>query len=51
MVIFWPKDIKPDHTPRPQFNTSTIWHRPSMRFVGIKPPKVVDGSVPGPIDA
>ena len=50
LVISWPKGIKPDKTPRPQFHhvndiTPTIYE-----ILGVKPPNVVDGVSQDPID-
>ncbi len=50
MVISWPKGIKPDHTPRPQFHHVNDIAPTIYEIVGIKPPKVVDGFVQDPID-
>ena len=50
MVISWPKSIKPDHTPRAQFHHVNDIAPTIYEIVGIKPPKVVEGSVQDPID-
>jgi hypothetical protein len=50
MVISWPKGIKPDHTPRPQFHHVNDIAPTIYEIVGIAPPKVVDGFVQEPID-
>lgn len=50
MVISWPKGIKPDHTPRPQFHHVNDIAPTLYEIIGIKPPKVVDGFVQDPID-
>ena len=50
MVISWPKGIKPDHTPRPQFHHVNDIAPTIYEIVGIKSPKVVDGFVQDPID-
>ncbi len=50
MVISWPKGIKPDHTPRPQFTHVNDIAPTIYEIVGIEPPKVVDGFVQDPID-
>jgi len=43
MVISWPKGIKPDPTPRPQFHHVNDIAPTIYEIVGIAPPKVVDG--------
>ncbi len=50
MVISWPKVIKPDRTPRPQFHHVNDIAPTIYEIVGITPPKVVDGFVQDPID-
>jgi len=50
MVISWPKGIKPDRTPRPQFHHVNDIAPTIYEVVGIKPPQVVDGFVQDPID-
>jgi arylsulfatase len=50
MVISWPKGIKPDRTPRPQFHHVNDIAPTLYEIVGIEPPKVVDGFVQDPID-
>lgn len=50
MAVSWPKKIKPDKTPRPQFHhvndiTPTVYE-----LLGITPPKLVDGVSQDPID-
>ena len=50
MVISWPKGIKPDRTPRPQFHHVNDIAPTIYEIVGIKPPKVVDGFAQDPID-
>ena len=50
MVISWPKGIKPDKTPRPQFHHVNDIAPTIYELVGIKPPKVVDGVAQDPID-
>ncbi len=50
MVISWPKGIKPDRTPRPQFHHVNDIVPTIYEIVGIKPPKVVDGFAQDPID-
>jgi len=50
MVISWPKGIKPDKTPRPQFHHVNDIAPTIYEVVGIKPPKVVDGVAQDPID-
>ena len=50
MVISWPKRIKADDTPRPQF-THVVDIAPTIYdILGITPPKVVDGFEQDPID-
>lgn len=50
MVISWPKRIKPDKTPRPQF-THVVDVVPTIyEILGITPPKIVDGHKQDPID-
>ena len=50
MVISWPKRIKPDKTPRPQFHHVNDVVPTIYEILGIKPPKVVDGHKQDPID-
>jgi arylsulfatase A-like enzyme len=50
MVISWPKGIKPDKTPRPQFHHVNDIAPTIYELVGIKPPKIVDGVVQDQID-
>lgn len=50
MVISWPKRIKADRTPRPQFHHVNDIAPTIYDVVGIKPPKVVDGFDQDPID-
>lgn len=50
MVISWPKHIKADRTPRPQFHHVNDIAPTIYDIVGIKPPKVVDGFHQDPID-
>ncbi len=50
MVISWPKGIKADKTPRPQFHHVNDIVPTIYEILGIKPPKVVDGFKQDPID-
>jgi arylsulfatase len=50
MVISWPKQIKPDKTPRDQFHHVNDIAPTLYDILGIKPPKVVDGFQQDPID-
>jgi arylsulfatase len=50
MVISWPKRIKPDKTPRPQFTHVNDVVPTLYEILGIEPPKVVDGHKQDPID-
>jgi len=50
MVISWPKRIKPDDTPRPQFLHVTDVVPTIYDILGITPPKVVDGHKQDPLD-
>jgi len=50
MVISWPKGIKPDKTPRPQFTHVNDVVPTLYEILGIEPPKVVDGHEQDPID-
>jgi arylsulfatase len=50
MVISWPKRIKPDKTPRPQFTHVNDVVPTIYDILGINPPKVVDGHEQDPID-
>jgi arylsulfatase len=50
MVISWPKGIKPDCTPRPEFHHVNDIVPTIYEIVGITPPKVVDGFPQDPID-
>ncbi|MBK7973719.1 MAG: arylsulfatase [Deltaproteobacteria bacterium] len=50
MVISWPKRIKPDKTPRPQFHHVNDIAPTLYEIVGIEPPKTVDGYAQDPID-
>jgi len=50
MVISWPKRIKPDKTPRPQFHHVNDVVPTIYEILGIQPPKVVDGHKQDPID-
>ena len=43
LVISWPKGIKPDKTPRPQFHHVNDIAPTIYDVLGIKPPDVVDG--------
>ena len=50
MAISWPKRIKADKTPRPQFHHVNDIAPTIYEVLGIKPPKVVDGFKQDPID-
>jgi len=50
MVISWPRRIKPDKTPRPQFHHVNDVAPTIYEILGIQPPKVVDGHEQDPID-
>jgi len=50
MVISWPKGIKPDKTPRPQFQHVNDIAPTLYEIIGIKPPQEVDGFKQDPID-
>ena len=50
MVISWPKRIKPDKTPRPQFHHVNDVVPTIYEILGIKSPKIVDGHEQDPID-
>ena len=50
MVISWPKGIKHDQTPRPQFHHVNDIVPTLYEIIGIKPPQVVDGFKQDPID-
>jgi arylsulfatase len=50
MVISWPKGIKPDATPRPQFHHVNDIVPTIYDILGIVPPKVVNGIAQDPID-
>lgn len=50
MVISWPKRIKPDKTPRPQFHHVNDVVPTIYEILGIQAPKVVDGHQQDPID-
>jgi hypothetical protein len=50
MVISWPKRIKPDKKPRPQFTHVNDVVPTIYEILGIRPPKVVDGHEQDPID-
>ena len=50
MVISWPKRIKPDDTPRPQFLHVNDVVPTIYDLLDITPPKVVDGHEQDPID-
>ncbi len=50
MVISWPKRIKPDDTPRPQFLHVNDVVPTIYDILDITPPKVVDGHEQDPID-
>ena len=50
LVISWPKGIKPDSTPRPQFHHVNDIAPTIYDILAIKPPDVVDGWKQLPID-
>ncbi len=50
LVISWPKGIKPDRTPRPQFHHVNDIAPTIYEILGVKPPKIVDGAQQDPID-
>ena len=50
MVISWPKRIRPDKTPRPQFHHVNDVVPTLYEVLEIAPPKVVDGHAQDPID-
>jgi arylsulfatase A-like enzyme len=50
MVISWPKGIKHDTTPRPQFHHVNDIAPTLYDILGIQPPKIVDGVPQDPID-
>ena len=50
MVISWPRRIKPDKTPRPQFHHVNDIVPTIYEILGIQPPKIVDGFKQDPID-
>jgi arylsulfatase A-like enzyme len=50
LVISWPKGIKPDKTPRPQFHHVNDIAPTIYEILGIKAPDVVDGWKQLPID-
>ena len=50
LVVSWPKRIKPDKTPRPQFHHVNDIAPTLYEIIGIKPPDVVDGFKQDPID-
>lgn len=50
MVISWPKRIKPDKTPRPQFHHVNDIAPTLYEILGIQPPEMVDGFAQDPID-
>ena len=50
MVISWPKGIKPDKTPRPQFHHVNDIVPTIYEVLGITPPTLVDGFTQDPID-
>ena len=50
LVISWPKRIKPDKTPHPQFHHVIDVVPTLYEILGIKPPDVVDGFKQDPID-
>jgi arylsulfatase len=49
-VISWPKGIKPDKAPRPQFHHVNDVAPTLYDILGIKPPRIVDGFTQDPID-
>jgi len=50
LVISWPKGIKPDKTPRPQFHHVNDIAPTLYEILGIAPPEVVNGLKQDPID-
>jgi len=50
LVISWPRRIKADRTPRPQFHHVNDIAPTLYELLGIKAPKVVDGFTQDPID-
>ena len=50
MVISWPKRIKPDKQPRPQFHHVNDVAPTLYELLGIRPPDIVDGHKQDPID-
>jgi arylsulfatase len=50
MAISWPKGIRPDKTPRPQFHHVNDIVPTIYEILRIEPPEVVDGFVQDPID-
>jgi len=50
MVISWPRRIKSDRTPRPQFHHVNDVVPTLYEILGIRPPKIVDGHEQDPID-
>ena len=50
IVISWPKGIKPDKTPRPQFHHVNDIAPTVYEIIGIKPPQEVEGFKQDPID-
>jgi len=50
MVVSWPKRIKPDDTPRPQFLHVNDVVPTLYEVLGITPPSVVDGHEQDPMD-
>ena len=50
MAISWPKRIKADSKPRPQFHHVNDIAPTIYEVLGIKPPRIVDGFMQDPID-
>ncbi len=50
MVISWPRRIKPDGTPRPQFHHVNDVAPTLYEILGIRHPEIVDGHKQDPID-
>jgi arylsulfatase len=50
MAVSWPKRIKPDKTPRPQFHHVNDIVPTIYEILGITPPRIVDGFEQDPID-
>ncbi|CRI67782.1 Sulfatase [Thiocapsa sp. KS1] len=50
MAISWPKGIRPDKTPRPQFHHVNDIAPTLYEILRIEPPEVVDGFAQDPID-